>query len=201
VYWGQIFLQKFVEDPEIDAWLGASWDHLGDLERARASFDRALSLFGENTEIYVDIMAGKVHRELGELNRAHEIWSKALELVDRKLAAYPDNARMRLFQALLYTHLELTEEYRAAEARLKADLRRRGRGDPAFQCIAVIDFARGDVDSATALARLIISGGWCAWMGYRYGPNDQLDVDVNDPKLQAWLRSLGGCLDELRAKY
>jgi TolB-like protein/Flp pilus assembly protein TadD len=90
------YLRKYGEDPEMWTWLGVDLHSMGDKAQARLCLSRALELFGQDqSNMYSVLYALCLYRELGETARADSLLHSWNDIMDRRLRAYPDNARLR----------------------------------------------------------------------------------------------------------
>ncbi|MEE9270669.1 MAG: protein kinase [Candidatus Krumholzibacteria bacterium] len=152
---GQTFISKFGEDPEVHTWIAVSYHNLGEWDAAAVHYDRAIALFGDESNMYVFIYAGILHKQMGDPERAREIFSAGVEISKKKLAAYPDNHRVRDIIAGLYGGLGDKELFlKHAQAFFAA-----GHRSYAFSYIASGYLAVGERDRWCELLRQCGRGG------------------------------------------
>jgi TolB-like protein len=152
---GEIFLRRFGEDPEMYTWIAVSFHALGELEAAAFYYDKALEIFGDDSNFYVSIYAGSLYERDGQPDEARRIWSEALELTSWRLDLHPDNNRVRTIRIALYA---LLGERQLFDQEVN-ELRDRLSGTFAWHLVGVGYVALGEVDRGLEVFRHLARRG------------------------------------------
>jgi TolB-like protein len=143
------FTKIFGPDPEVETWAAASYDLLGDLDRADQHYQDAIELFGDDSNLYVYLFASRVAREKGDVAGTHRLLSTGLDLAQRRLVKSPDNVRLQGFVALFQAMLGERER---CETTLKSSgLAKKGHYLAQAEWVKVISAQIAWGDTATAL--------------------------------------------------
>jgi tetratricopeptide (TPR) repeat protein len=154
---GDDFLRKFGDDPEIHIWMGVANHGLGHMKVARAHFTTAIELFTEDNATYVYLFAGHFERSAGQLPEARRLWETGARIVREKLAASPDNTRMKFFLLSYLAALGEAEEAKKLAPSLSGwwvgDCAALGQLGEVEACVSCLEAA---MQSQTALVALLI---------------------------------------------
>lgn len=96
---GEQYFLRFGEDHEVHTWVGYSYLALGQYADAALHLDRARHMRADN--VYVSIYHAVAAKHLGQDENATRIAQEKLAHVQLRLAAYPDNQRLRWYSMLL----------------------------------------------------------------------------------------------------
>ena len=154
---GNVYLQRFGDDQEIHALLGASYQLLGHHERAQEHYEKAIDLemlSSSSATPYALVWAGSFFDQIGERERAEEVWRRGVELLEPKLEAYPDNIRMRLYLAGFYGLLGEQSFSIEEERALSANIIPWG-----YEHLAAVHAKRGETERAIDLLRAALQQG------------------------------------------
>ena len=102
---GNVYIRRFGDDPHVHGHVAASYQLMGNHERAREHYKKATDVAGPSSPVYPLVWAGLFFDEMGEREQAEEVWRRGVALVEPKLEAYPDHLHMRLYLAELYALL------------------------------------------------------------------------------------------------
>jgi tetratricopeptide (TPR) repeat protein len=91
---GDKFLKRFGEEPEMHNWMGLAYQELREFDAAKVHYDRAIDLFGENSNEYVYLYSSMLYRQLGDTAKAVAQLNEMRKHLRTKLGANPSNFRM-----------------------------------------------------------------------------------------------------------
>jgi len=101
------YLELFGDDPVAYLLNGVAYHGLARLEDARREYDRALDLFGTNTNFWVSIYAGRCYEDLGRIDEARGIWRTTVNAIHNRRGAGISGNLLNEFLAI---HLVLLGE-------------------------------------------------------------------------------------------
>lgn len=107
------YFRIFGEDPEVHTWVGLSYFKLGNVDAARLHFTRAITLFGNTTNWYVNTFAALASFAAADSAAGFTILNAANQRAEELLARHPTN--YRVLGMLAENHALLGNLSRAAE--------------------------------------------------------------------------------------
>ncbi len=202
VEYAKTYVRRFGEDPEVYTWAAAACDCQGKLREARLYYERALQLFGEEqSNLYVVPMVVDFYLRIGERDRARDLASRWVDILDRRVAASPDNARAQDWLAALNSLLNRKEEVERWAARAMADAREGKFAAnglmPVFESLARV----GSLEMASETLGLMHDPRNAISQSYLSPCQKWPSAFQSDPGLQSFVATMRKRLDELAAKY
>jgi non-specific serine/threonine protein kinase len=107
---GELFFDRFGEDPEVHTWVAQAYQQLGDLDAARLHIDRALALFGNNPNFWVHLGASDIYEQLGDSAKAKSLLTSSANFFEEILQAHPSNFLMSEVLAVIHARLGNLDE-------------------------------------------------------------------------------------------
>lgn len=96
---GEVYRRKFGDGVRAHFYTAAAYHCLGDFERAKMHYERAVELAPDDGVIYLRL--GSLYWQRGQRNDARRTWVKGIEVASRKLDANPQNPGMHMNVARL----------------------------------------------------------------------------------------------------
>jgi tetratricopeptide (TPR) repeat protein len=198
---GATYLERFGEDTEVYLWMGVAASAMGSNDRAAAMFDRAIETGGETRDLRTDEAAAWFYLQRGRRERAKEILSRMASALEERLAAYPNNGRVRSSLVEVYALLGRKADALHQLEILMPQISRPGYRDQAVPLVGAALLHAGCVEQAKAVFATLrhgdMAGSWGELRIY-----DFLAASLADqPEFQRFRAEGEAAMARLAAKY
>jgi tetratricopeptide (TPR) repeat protein len=196
---GELFLRKFGDrsTPETYLSIGIAHHCLGDPDKARANYERALAADPEYWRIHRRV--GVLDRQAGRPAEARQVWEQGRQVVARKLDAYPQNARVRAGLAIFDGYLGDREALGREEARLLREVPE--NNGLLLQSLGLAYAHLGDLDRAVEYYRRALRAGLVDYEMEHALKSEGLERLETFPAFREFLEEYHQARDRLWAVY
>jgi tetratricopeptide (TPR) repeat protein len=155
------YVRRFGEDDALQFWVAGAYDLLGNHEKAREYYEKALEAIGPHSEVgyttnYLRVNSALFYDAIGERGRAEDICERGIEDTRFKLESYPDNVATRLFLA---SFLGLMGDHDSFLAESRRALEVTDINPYEILLVAAVHARRGESERAVDLLRRTLRSG------------------------------------------
>jgi len=145
---GNIYLQRYGDDPEVHMYLAMAHHGLENTVKALEHYELAIGQEAAWAERVPEAMvfSGLLYDRLGETDRAADLWQLGVDVFTAKVEESPRNGRMINMLACFYGLLGDDASMRATEARAPA-----GAHPSSANLLAIVHLKRGETERAVEL--------------------------------------------------
>jgi protein kinase/serine/threonine-protein kinase len=195
---GALFLRKFGDrsPQQVHMYLGMAYHCLGDAEKAKAYYERAIAAAPEDWQTYRRL--GALHKQNGRPEEAMQTWNHGRQVVTRMLDAYPENPRIRGHLALFAGYLGDRDTLAREEVRLLTDVPDNGL---VLVLLGKAYAALGDPDRAVEFYRRALRLGFVDFEEEHYLKAEGLEYIEGHPAFREYLKEYQEARSQLHALY